>query len=232
MFESALLESARHSSGKQRTVSTAASLALQTGLLATFVLVPLLARQIVPDVVLRQPVWLRQVETPAPPVQQTGSSTGPQVFVAARVLTQPAQIRPLEHNGSVADVAPVQIHGTNGPSTTGLPGIFGSGSGPVLPDSSVAKHPPVSVLKEGVVITRVDPIYPHLAMMNRIQGAVHLNAVITPAGTLESIQVVSGPPLLVDAARDALRQWRFRPYVLNGKPIEVQTEVIFKFSLN
>jgi periplasmic protein TonB len=165
-------------------------------------------------------------------VQQTGSSTGPQVFVAARVLTQPSQIRPLEHNGSVADVAPVQIHGTNGPSTTGLPGIFGNGSGPTLPENPSAKHPPVSVLEQGVVITRVEPVYPRLAILDHMEGVVHLNAVITAAGNLESIQVVSGPPLLVDAARDALRRWRFRPYVLNGKPIEVQTEVIFKFSLN
>jgi periplasmic protein TonB len=232
MFEDALLESAKHSPEKQRTISTAVSLVLQTGLLATFVLVPLLARQIVPELPQRFTLVTPHLETEAPPVEQSGSAAGSEVFVATHALTPPSQIRPLGPSAVFTDVAPVQLMGSHDTTGAGIQGLLTSGSSTVLPTHSAAKHPPVSVLEQGVVITRVEPIYPHLAIINRIQGTVHLNAVITPTGSLESIQVVSGPPVLVDAARDALRQWRFRPYVLDGRPIEVQTEVIFKFSLN
>jgi len=232
MFEDALLESARHSPGKQRTVSTAASVALQAALLATFVLLPLLARQIVPNVITRQPVWLPPIETPAPPIAESGTATtGPQVFIAARGLTQPSQIRRLDRSGSPKDIAPVQI-GTNGPNPASLPGILDKGAGPVLPENPATKHPPTSVLEQGVVISRVQPVYPHIAIVNRVQGSVHLNAIITPNGTLESLHVISGHPMLARAALEAVQQWRFRPYVLNGKPIEVQTEVTVNFSLN
>ena len=83
-----------------------------------------------------------------------------------------------------------------------------------------------------MVISRVQPIYPHLAIVNRVQGTVHLNALIASNGTLQDLRVMSGPPMLADAAKQAVGLWKFRPYVLNGKPIEVQTEIIVKFSLN
>ena len=82
------------------------------------------------------------------------------------------------------------------------------------------------------MISCVQPVYPHIAIVNRVQGSVHLNAIITANGTLESLHVISGHPMLAQAALEAVQQWRFRPYVLNGKPIEVQTEVTVNFSLN
>jgi protein TonB len=83
-----------------------------------------------------------------------------------------------------------------------------------------------------MVVTRVQPIYPHIAIVNRVQGTVRLNALIAPNGTLQDLRVMSGPAMLADAAKLAVGQWKFRPYVLNGKPIEVQTEVIVNFLLN
>src|SRR3954468_22285306 len=234
MFEQALLESAPHSPDARRTYSTAASLVLQAAFLAAFVLVPLLASRAVPDFVpLPAPIWMPHLDNPAPEVERTASGGGTNVIVVSRTVAPPSRIPRLDRRVSPEDVAPVQIGNTRtSGNDTGIPNVLGNGPGPVLPDDPAAKHPLVSVLQEGVVLSRVQPIYPQLAITNRIQGTVHLNAVITSHGTLEGLRVLSGPPMLARAAREAVEQWKFRPYVLNGKPIEVQTEVIVNFSLN
>ena len=67
--------------------------------------------------------------------------------------------------------------------------------------------------------------------MAKIQGPVELRAVISKAGTIENLAVVSGHPLLVASAREAVRQWRYRPYLLNGEPIEVETNITVNFIL-
>ncbi len=235
MFEQALLESARHFPGARRTYSTAASLVLQTGFLAAFVLVPLLASRAVPDFVpLPAPIWMPHLDNPAPEIERTASGGGgTSVFVVSGTLAPPSRIPRLDRRISAEEVAPVQIGDTRSiGSNSGIPNVLGNGPGPALPDDPAAKHPPASVLEQGVVLSRVQPIYPQLAIMSRIQGTVHLNAVITSRGTLEALRVLSGPPMLARAARDAVEQWKFLPYILNGKPIEVQTEVIVNFSLN
>jgi len=84
---------------------------------------------------------------------------------------------------------------------------------------------------EGNLIHRVEPVYPHLAQMARIQGTVMLRAIISRTGSIENLQVISGHPMLVGAAIDAVRQWRYRPYILNGDPVEVETQVTVKFSV-
>ena len=234
MFEQALLESAPHSPNARRTYSTAASLVLQAGFLAAFVLVPLLASRAVPDFVpLPAPIWMPHLDNPAPEPERTASGGGTNVFVVSRTVAPPSRIPRLDRRASTEEVAPVQIGDTRSTgSNAGIPNVLGNGAGPTLPDDPAAKHPLVSVLQEGVVLSRVQPIYPQLAIQTRIQGTVHLNAVITSRGTLEELRVLSGPPILARAAREAVEQWKFRPYVLNGKPIEVQTEVIVNFSLN
>src|SRR2546430_17142318 len=70
---------------------------------------------------------------------------------------------------------------------------------------------------EGNLIHRLQPAYPPLAVQTRTQGQVVLRAVISREGNIENLQVVSGHPLLVRAAIEAVRQWRYRPYVLNGE---------------
>jgi len=77
----------------------------------------------------------------------------------------------------------------------------------------------------------VQPNYPALARSARVQGSVVLRAVISRAGTIENLQVLSGHPLLTSAAIDAVRQWRYRPYILNGEPVEVETQVTVNFLL-
>ena len=87
-------------------------------------------------------------------------------------------------------------------------------------------------MMEGNLIHRVQPDYPPLARQARIQGQVVLRAMISREGTIENLQVLSGHPMLVQAAVDAVRQWRYRPYVLNGEPVEVETQVTVNFVLS
>ena len=81
------------------------------------------------------------------------------------------------------------------------------------------------------LISKADPIYPPLAMQARIQGAVRFNIVIGKDGRVSNVQLVSGHPLLVAAATDALRQWVYKPTLLNGEPVEVVTEALVNFTL-
>ena len=85
---------------------------------------------------------------------------------------------------------------------------------------------------EGNLVHRVQPEYPALARSAGIQGPVLLRAVISRQGRIENLQVLAGHPMLVKAALDALRQWRYRPYILNNEPVEVETQVTVNFVLS
>jgi protein TonB len=89
-----------------------------------------------------------------------------------------------------------------------------------------------SRLLEGSLIRRVTPTYPPLARTARIQGPVVLFAVISKAGTIDNLRVISGHPMLVSAAIEAVSQWRYRPYILNNEPIEVETQITVNFLLS
>ena len=86
-----------------------------------------------------------------------------------------------------------------------------------------------SQLEEGQLVNRVEPVYPHIAAISGIQGQVKLHAIIARDGRIQSLNVISGPPLLVRAALDAVEQWRYRPYVLNGEAVEVETLITVNF---
>ncbi|HUE53023.1 MAG TPA: energy transducer TonB, partial [Terriglobales bacterium] len=79
---------------------------------------------------------------------------------------------------------------------------------------------------------RVQPSYPPIARLARVQGTVELRAIISKTGTIENLVVVSGSPTLVKSAIEAVRQWRYRPYLLNNEPIEVETEITVNFVLS
>jgi TonB family protein len=91
----------------------------------------------------------------------------------------------------------------------------------------VAKVPPAEM--EQLLTHKVDPIYPEAARQTKAQGMVVLDAVIGPDGTVRDLHPVSGPDVLEPAALDAVRWWRFRPYRMNGKPVEVETTVAVEF---
>ena len=87
----------------------------------------------------------------------------------------------------------------------------------------------VSVLTEAQLVNRVEPVYPHIAASAGIQGQVKLHAVIARDGSIQSLNAISGHPLLVRAALDAVGQWRYRPYYLNGEAVEVETFITVNF---
>lgn len=87
-------------------------------------------------------------------------------------------------------------------------------------------------MAEANLIYRVQPVYPPIARQARIQGTVELRAIISKTGTIENLAVVGGHPMLVTSAVEAVRQWRYRPYLLNGEPVEVETEITVNFLLS
>jgi len=102
---------------------------------------------------------------------------------------------------------------------------------PVVRPPSVVAPLRISTLSEGNLIRKVQPAYPALARSARIQGAVVLQAVISKQGSIENLKVLTGQPMLVPAAIEAVSQWRYRPYILNHEPVEVETQITVNFSL-
>ena len=103
----------------------------------------------------------------------------------------------------------------------------------VAPPPPAITHGPLhlSHIDEGLLVRKVTPSYPKLAMISRQQGSVVLEATISRDGSIENLRAISGPPLLIGAAIDAVRQWRYRPYLLNDQPVEVETQITVNFSL-
>jgi len=83
----------------------------------------------------------------------------------------------------------------------------------------------------GLLIHRVEPPYPPLAKAARVQGEVVLTAIISTGGEIQNLQLVSGHPMLVPGAIAAVKEWRYKPYLLNGQPVEVETTITVIFSL-
>jgi protein TonB len=83
----------------------------------------------------------------------------------------------------------------------------------------------------GEVVKKVIPLYPEYAKRAGVQGTVVLSALVGKDGRVETVDSVSGPPMLVRPAMDAVRQWRYRPYVLNHEPVTVQTSITVRFVL-
>jgi protein TonB len=88
-----------------------------------------------------------------------------------------------------------------------------------------------SGVSEGLLIHKVTPNYPPLARSARIQGSVVLQALISKDGTIQNLRAVSGHPMLTPAAIEAVKQWRYKPYYLNGEPVEVETQITVNFTL-
>jgi protein TonB len=85
---------------------------------------------------------------------------------------------------------------------------------------------------EGLLLLKTVPSYPAIAIASRTEGTVSLEATISKAGTIENLRVVSGPPMLQLATLNAVRTWRYRPYLLDGQPVEVETTVNVIFTLH
>jgi protein TonB len=106
------------------------------------------------------------------------------------------------------------------------------------PPPSVQKNvqtpriPVGSIVQAAKLIRQPKPIYPQPAKQVRIQGVVKLHALISKEGTIEDLKVVSGHPLLIPSALEAVKQWAYQPTLLNGVPVEVETDIDVNFILS
>jgi periplasmic protein TonB len=82
---------------------------------------------------------------------------------------------------------------------------------------------------EAQLVVKVEPVYPHIAKISGIAGTVQLHAIIAKDGSIQSLSVISGHPILATAALAAVAQWRYRPYLLSGEPVEVETFITVNF---
>lgn len=120
-------------------------------------------------------------------------------------------------------------------TTTALSESLAFSAPPVPPPPAVPAIERIFVggdVQAAKLLAQVKPVYPSIAKMARVQGTVRLEALINRDGVIENVRVISGPPLLIQAALDAVTQWRYQPTLLNGVPVEVSTMVEVNFSLN
>ncbi len=242
LFDRSLFADAVESSWAERarrggTIVT--SFGLQAFVVGVLLLLPLLRPMGLPSFhQLSTPISLGQPMTETPAVRaHTGSSiapTRPTEFFFRRPSPLPAvgMPAPIDDGAPLASGSGPYIPGAKSGDTNG-PNLFDGGTRPVLPaPPAVVAHPlRLSHMDEGNLIRRVQPTYPALARSARIQGTVMLQAVISKQGTIENLIVLAGHPMLVPAAIDAVRQWHYRPYILNNEPVEVETQITVNFSL-
>jgi periplasmic protein TonB len=240
MFADSLLDSTLISRS-HRGWTTLISFFLEALMVGSLLMVPLLYTEGLPSLRLMRPEVIGPTASPGPAAKiEPSHSRNLMLKNASGLILMPPQQIPkgISPETSVPVGPPPELAtggSTSGSGGSGTPnGILNStGDTPfiVIPPRPVY-HPPISHWMEGNLVRRVQPAYPSLAVQTRTQGQVVLRAVISREGTIENLQVVSGHPLLVRAAIEAVRQWRYRPYVLNGEPVEVETQVTVNFVLS
>ena len=243
MFEDSLIESG----GKLKTKrgwTSIVSFALQFMIIGVMVLIPLIFTEALPKT-----VTLGFLVAPPPPPPPPPPAAAPvkivkviQTDIVNGQLRTPTKI-PQKVQMIKEEEAPPPVMASEG-VVGGVPGGLPGGSmGGVM--GSILSSTPVAVPKiatpqrvrvsagvtAGLLVKRVQPSYPPLARQARIQGTVVLQAQISKTGDIENLQLISGHPMLAPAAIEAVKQWKYRPYLLNGEPVEVETQVQVNFTL-
>ena len=242
MFDQTFVEAARNT---KKPLSLAFSLFIQISVVGILVFIPLIYTQTLPGAQLRS-----LIVAPPPPIAAASATSASnaqpkplvRLFNSRRLVARP--VIPDEVN-AVDETAPdtgiiaagYAAGGPDAPAIGLLNSLPGTAPPPVVPAPPKAKPSSRPVLRGGALeeanlIHKVLPGYPTIAKSARIQGAVEFTAVISREGTVESLQVVRGHPLLVKAAREAVLQWKYRPTLLNGQPVEVITDIVVNFILN
>ncbi|MGA8868614.1 MAG: energy transducer TonB [Candidatus Sulfotelmatobacter sp.] len=244
MFEDSLLESGGRLKTKRGRTTFLAFL-LEVGLVVMLVLVPLIFTEALP----KQQLMTFLVAPPPPPPPPPPAAAP--VHVVKQIQTDivngelrtPTKI-PQKVQMIKEDEAPPPVMAASG-VVGGVPGgVPGGQMGGVI--GGIISSTPVAVPKvatpqrvrvsqgvsSGLLVRKVQPVYPPLARQARIQGTVLLRAQISKDGSIENLQLISGHPMLAPAAIEAVKQWKYRPYLLNGEPVEVDTEVVVNFTLS
>ena len=245
MFADAVLETSWDQRSR-RGLTALTSFGLEAVLIGLLLLLPLWRTVGLPSVrALPTPVSWGAPPPVAPPVRRQQVTPIVESNLSNNVLIAPPRVP--AHVAMIDETTPPpQVSFNNG---AGVDGGTGDGSregvwrsindslSHVAPPPAPAPAPSVpqfrtSKILEGNLIRRVQPVYPPLARSARIQGPVVLFAVISKVGTIDNLRAVSGHPMLVRAAIEAVSQWRYRPYILNNEPIEVETQITVNFLLS
>jgi TonB family protein len=160
--------------------------------------------------------------------------TGPDKTGAAKSAAAPLMVKrgtapTLQSEGAASDALAPSMTGI---ATTGAAapppnlGSTGTAPKPVLQTMSISQG-----VSRGLLIHQVSPIYPKAALAMRIEGAVELTTTISKSGDITHVKIVSGDPQLAKAAADAVKQWKYKPYLLNGEPVDIQTVVTVNFKM-
>jgi len=217
---------------------------VQATFLAVLILIPLIYTEALPKASL---ATLLVAPPPPPPPPPPPAATQivkvkPQVhlmdagkLVAPKVI--PKEVKIIKEEAEQPDAM-----GAIGGVPGGVPGgqmggviggvIGGVGGAPPPPKPTQQRIRQGGAVQAAMLVNRVQPQYPPLARQTRISGTVRLHAIISKDGSVQQLEVLSGHPLLVQAALDAVRQWKYRPTTLNGEPVEVDTTIDVIFSLN
>ncbi len=248
MFQQTFTEAtARTNRGWTVLVSSSAQLALIGALLV----VPLMRPEMLPKTLLR--TMLALPPTPPPPPAPAATPPAHLQRTPLRPLDSPRLFEPRKVPDKVAILTdaelPVVENGVPGGIPNGVPGGTGTAMSPIFndiiappaPQPSIAKAQPAAVpprvrvggnILQGKLIYGPKPSYPLLALRARIEGQVQFSAVIARDGTVQSLTVVSGHPLFIQAALETVRHWRYAPTLLNGEPVEVISSIVVEFTLN
>jgi protein TonB len=103
---------------------------------------------------------------------------------------------------------------------------------PVKKDAAPIRIKVGGNVQGAMILKKTPPLYPQLAKSARVSGVVHLAAIISKEGTIQELHSLGGPALLIQAAMDAVKQWVYRPTMLNGEPVQVETTIDVNFTLN
>ena len=231
----------RNSTRKPWTVTL--SVIAQIFLLGVLVLIPLLYTQALPKAMLNV-IMMAPAPPPAaaPPAARQNRTPRTLLRTHASIFTAPQAIPP--HVDMNREDAPPEVDanlavGVPGGVPDGSPDgvIGGSNLTGAVPPAPPAPAPPPQRIRQGgsvqaaMLISQPMPAYPPLARQARIQGNVVLHAIISKDGRVEQLSVISGHPLLIQAALDAVRQWRYHPTLLNNDPVEVDTTITVTFTM-
>jgi protein TonB len=244
MFEDSLIESGGRLKTK-RGATTMVSFLFQVMLIGLLVLVPLLFTEALPKTQLM--TFL--VAPPPPPPPPPPPAAAP-IKVVKQIQTDiingqlrtptkiPEKVQMIKEEEAPPPMASTGVVGgvPGGVPGGSMGGVMGSilGSTPVaVPRVATPQRVRVSQgVTSGLLIRKIQPAYPPLARQARIQGNVLLQAEISKEGTIENLRLISGHPMLAPAAIEAVKQWKYKPYILNGEPVEVDTQITVIFSLS
>lgn len=247
-FQSSMLEYNRMKSGS-KLVNTLISLAVNSA----FVIIPIFMALYFTDTIdLKQFATFLVAPPPPPPppppavvavkvapphkvFEDAGKLIAPRVIPKEVQIIKEAPLPPDMEGGGVAGGVPGGVAGGSMGGVIG--GVIGGMSSAIPTPLAPRSGPkaPVRVggrVKEPHLVSRVDPVYPALAKQTHMQGSVVIDAIIDEHGDVVEMKVVSGPPLLIQSALDAVRRWKYEPTYLNEEPVPVQLNVTVTFRLN